>query len=762
LKKRTDFVALTFVTLLFSYAVAIGTTFNGILTPEFHIPTLIMIALIVVVWLLVHWRHGWVWHRTPLDGVMVLWVLAFGLSLFANLESWRRIAIGLWYVSAYIGVWYILHDVIANEGISRETFVDGLLICGVVVLIFGFVQSRDWFTTSLPLMFSRLIPFNLPRPVSTLGNPNALANFLIVLIPFALVRAAAARLPVGRIIMGIYTLLALFLLLLTYSRGAWIGMVAGLGIWGVLWWARHDMLSRQALSVWWTKRRLLARILVVSASLAGIIATLLVLVVFLQSFREYGRSTDLRSEIYRTAITMFTEKPLTGYGLFTFGRGLARLQSVPPTTAHSHAHDVPLHVAAELGLVGLVALAATLVVMVQAARHNWRAMSQRQRVTFSAAVAAVVAFAVHQLTDIPATTPAVALAGLLALALMMTWVNPVPLVSPFRRRGHPFALAGLWVILLITGFWSSQIYTAYANALFYAVNTNDFRGAAVRMQSAIDADPSLNIHYKEQGFLLGLAASEGDKSAAREAIAVYKRFIAGEPDYAIVWANMASLQWGLGERDAGFESMRRAVTLAPESWQLAVNLGNYATELGETEVAQQAYEQAVTLFPDITLLPELEQFWRDDLNLSIPAQVVTLLDSGQVDEAAQVVAENPLPEYTSKYVIDVLLALAQDNRVEAENALAIAEEVIMNEADRQWLHIGRAGLARFDGDDEVAQSELDAVRELLKRGTFEGDFVEGINVALAQFLRNGFPRQFLPQVYYPVDDPVLLYLLNNT
>jgi O-antigen ligase len=51
------------------------------------------------------------------------------------------------------------------------------------------------------------------------------------------------------------------------------------------------------------------------------------LLVLLQSLSAAGRTADLRTYIYDAAITMFTEKPVTGYGLFTFGRGLMRLAS---------------------------------------------------------------------------------------------------------------------------------------------------------------------------------------------------------------------------------------------------------------------------------------------------------------------------------------------------------------------------------------------------------------------------------------------------
>jgi putative inorganic carbon (hco3(-)) transporter len=760
--KRGDFIALIVVTLLFNYAIAIGTNFNGILNPDFHTLTLVLTGLTAASWLLLHWHRGWVWHRTPLDVVMLLWIAAFGLSLVANLEVWRRIAIGLWYVTAYIGVWYMLHDLIANNGLSRDTLVDGLLICGLVVLIFGFIQSRDWFTTSLPLMLSGRMPFGLPRPVSTFGNANTLANFLVVLIPFALTRAVSARLLFGRIVMGIYSLLALLLLFLTYSRGGWLGMAAGLFVWAVLLLAQRNMLSFKGLAVWWGRQKSRSRIITLAASALSVVVTLAVLTIFLSSLNAAGRTTDLRTYIYDTAITMFSEKPLTGHGLFTFGRGLARLQSVPPTTPHSHAHNAPLHIAAEMGIVGLLPLFATLGVMVWGAWRNWRDMSSRQRLILSAATGAVVAFAVHQLTDVPATTPAIVLAGLVALVLLLTPVNLIPLASHFRRISHSLLMVGLWIVLLISGLWSSQIYAQYINVLHYAVDTNDFRGAASQMQPVIAADPDLSLTYKEQGLLLGLAANEGDQQAAPEGIAAYQQFLALDPNYAIVWANMAALQWQLDERDVAFESMEQAVKLAPESWQFAIGLGLYADMLANTEVAQTAYQQALTVFPDSVLLPELEAFRSDNLELTIPARVVLSLSEGKIDEAGRMWSDNLQPGTSSKYVIDALVALAQDDRSGAQTALIVAEEVAVSDTDWAWLYVGRARLARFNGENYVADGELEMARQQLVRDPFDADFVYGINIALAQFLRNGFSRTFLPQVYYPVDDPILLYLIENT
>jgi len=762
LVKRGDFFALIVVTILFNYAVAIGTTFNGILTPDFHTPTLVLTGLIAAAWLLLHWRRGWVWHRTPLDGVMVVWVAAFSLSLLANLDAWRRIAIGLWYVTAYIGVWYMLHDLIANEGVSRETLVDGLLICGIVVLIFGFVQSREWVLNTLPQIQQGLITFVLPRPVSTLGNTNLLSSFLTVLIPFIFARVVAARVVFSRMMLSLYAVLALFLMFLTFSRGAWLGLGVGLFAWGLLTLSQRGLLSIVALRVWWAARGRLLKVVISGVLLTSLLSILIVAFLFIQSFQQPGRTAGLRTNIYSAAVTLFTEKPLVGYGLFTFGRGLARMQSMPPEVPHSHAHNAVLHIGAELGITGLVALLATLVVMSLTGRHNWKASTSRQRGILAAAIGAVMAFAVHHLTDVPATEPAIALTGLVALALMLTPPQPQPLTSTIRRIEHPIAMAGLWLALLASGFWSSQIYKEYLTHLIYGIQTNDFRGSAERLQSVIVADPALTIYPMQQGFMWGMAANEGDMDAAQQAVNVYERFVAAEPNYAIVWANLGALYQQIGALDKAVSAMQQAAMLAPESWQIAVNLGNYETATGDTASAQAAYDQAVRIEPDIILMPDLPELSAANADLSPPAQVALLLQSGDLDQTEQVWKDYvPSLRNSSQPVIDTLLALARGDRDAAEAALAKAERAIQSETDEIWVHLGRARLARFDGDDDVATTELATIRDMLKRGLFEGDFSNSL-IGYVQFLMNILPRDFLPQVYYPVDDPVLIYLVENT
>ena len=740
--------------LLFCYVLALGGTFNGLTEPQFRFVSLGLLAVVFGLWLFVHWRHGWTWHRTPLDAVFILWGVAFGLSLLANMDVWRRIAIGLWFVGLYAGVWYLLHDALANRGIRRDMLVDGLLFGGVVVLFFGYWQTYSW------LLATDLSGgFTLPRPVSVLGNANTLAAFLVVVLPFALGRLAVVRSRLARIALGLYTLATGGLLFLTFSRGGWIGAGAGLVTWFGLLLAQHDLLSWRNLRGWWTRQQGVVR----AAVILGVGLVLMAGVggggILVRSLSTEGRDIGLRTYLYEAALNQFAERPLTGYGLFTFGRHLTRFASMPEETPHSHAHNAPLHIAAELGLAGLIALAVTLVVLAGVMRRNFRETQGRDRMVTASAFGAVVGFGVHHLLDTPAMMPTIALVGLVALVLASVPAAPVPLVARWRVMGHPLAMAGLPILLLATGLWSSSVYDIYSQALVLAHDSEDYRGAAGAMQIAIDREPVTSLYRAQQAFLLGMAYSEGDLHAGLEALEAYERVVAQEPYFVPYRANLAALLWNYERQQAGLDMLQTATDLASESWQLQYGVGLYAEALGLEDAARVAYEQALTANPDADLHPDWGQTaLQTEISSAFEArmplgQVAVLLADGRADEALALwEAKLRRQNLTSHAVVRALIALEQGERDIAVDWLARAERAQTVDDREAWLQLGAARLARFDGRGEQ-------VEVALERGALDADWVDGVNVANAQFLRRGIARQFLPQVYYPTMSPVLAYLL---
>ena len=166
-------------------------------------------------------------------------------------------------MGVYIGAWYLLQDIFANRGLRREWLVDALLIAGVPVVFVGYAQVEVALTGGLPL----------PRPVGTLGNANALAAFLVMLIPFALGAFAAAKSPGARTARAFYGVMALALLMLSFSRGGWIGTGVALAVWVDLrfpvrriWTALPRAASKSVLIVERLQRRLVVAFVLVDVA----------------------------------------------------------------------------------------------------------------------------------------------------------------------------------------------------------------------------------------------------------------------------------------------------------------------------------------------------------------------------------------------------------------------------------------------------------------------------------------------------------------
>jgi hypothetical protein len=90
-----------------------------------------------------------------------------------------------------------------------------------------------------------------------------------------------------------------------------------------------------------------------------------------------------------------------------------------------------------------------------------------------------------------------------------------------------------------------------------------------------------------------------------------------------------------------------------------------------------------------------------------------------------------------------------------------AQLLVEDDEDRAWIDLGRADIARRVGDNSMFLSELQAARDLIAPDLLEEDYQFGTNIAHFQFLRFTIPRQFLPQVFYPTADPLLLRFLDE-
>src|SRR5438876_3505461 len=203
---------------------------------EFVLPKLLLARLLIavsVVLLLVRWiRQGTItWKRTPLDLPLLAFIGSAALStvfainrsvaIFGTYDRWE----GLLTIVTYGLVFWLTVQLLSGEsdarGLTWSLLLSGYLIAAIAILQSAFgLFGGGYFTTAN----------NVIRPDVTLANPDFLGIFLAMLLPVAFAKLVSRR-PISTKVLAANLVVVLLLgLLATFTRAAWIGAVAGVGV----------------------------------------------------------------------------------------------------------------------------------------------------------------------------------------------------------------------------------------------------------------------------------------------------------------------------------------------------------------------------------------------------------------------------------------------------------------------------------------------------------------------------------------------------
>ena len=331
-------------------------------------------------------------------------------GLILGLSVWRFLVLGV------------------NDRTQLGWATAGYIAAGSAFVLVG-VLSADWLlkeTARVPFVQS-LLPGERYGPVLAIGgfsiHPNQLAGTITLLLPLLvalLVDSPYKQLANGRLIRAglLLTAVALGLaLLLTQSRGGWFGVAGGLGVLLLLW----SLLLAPTPARRWLRLGL---------GLAVLGAVVLLLVTGPQALTELWlappRETAVgsldtltfRRELWPWAATAIADFPLTGTGLGSFRTVAVRLypSPIPPDFDLGHAHNVFLQVALDIGVPGLIAYLALLMVSFAA---GWQVAKRDRRLRGLSLglLASLAAFHLFGLADAIAlgAKPAVLLWGIIGL-----------------------------------------------------------------------------------------------------------------------------------------------------------------------------------------------------------------------------------------------------------------------------------------------------------------------------------------------------------
>jgi len=322
---------------------------------------------------------------------------------------------GLVKLVSYLGVYALMQEVLSAAPLWWDRIVASLLGGSLVTSVIGLRQLYADTSELAGWVDPTSVAAGTVRIYSTLDNPNLLAGYLLPILPLALVAVLRWRQPARRLFALAALALGLAALVLTYSRSAWMGLVAAAAVVVVL-------LAIQQTRRWPPLWRRLVPVLV----LVGGAALLAVLVLQVEPLRVRvlsllaGRgdsSNNFRINVWLAALDMIQARPWLGIGPGNDAfNQIYPLYQQPRFNALS-AYSIPLELAVEAGLPGLLAGIGLVLASLRRGVMIWR-RNGAMALPALGVLAVIAGLGVQGLTDTIFFRPEVQLSGWFCLATL--------------------------------------------------------------------------------------------------------------------------------------------------------------------------------------------------------------------------------------------------------------------------------------------------------------------------------------------------------
>ncbi len=338
------------------------------------------IVLTVVVFALETWRgHLALQWRTAFTIPALLFILAGAISVLVAPS--RTAGLGLYraYIIEPIAFAFVLMHAVTTWRRALAV-LSGFGVAGIVVglansiLVIAALRAHTYDVTQTP-------------PVVIYTTANALALFLGPLIAVAASLFLHGTSRELRICSGVFLLVAVPSMLLSFSRGGYLAMAA----------------VAVGLALSHRRRWLLLAGLVIAGGLVSAIPPIFHRISI--EFQNVGGTTFFgragRLELWSATLNMLSHYPIFGAGLSGFAERIGPYWNANHPERFIDPHNIVLNFWVETGLLGVFAFAWLLVVVFRISWQGWRKSDSDWRPIFLGVLLAMVAIVVHGLVDVP-------------------------------------------------------------------------------------------------------------------------------------------------------------------------------------------------------------------------------------------------------------------------------------------------------------------------------------------------------------------------
>lgn len=285
-------------------------------------------------------------------------------------------------------IFALIYFVIVNMIRSQEMIIKSiacLMVSGFLTAAYGIYQN--YFGTANTTwqdveMFTEITG----RVVSTFENPNVLAEYLILVIPFGIIAFFTMKKTSSKLTSMGYTLCTLLCLVYTWSRGSWLGFIFSSAILFII-------LYKRAVAVY------------IGALFTIPFLPFVLPDTIVQRFLSIGNLAD-SSTSYRVSIWIASFKMIKNFILSGIGVGLEAFKMVYPEYSLAgiesapHSHSLYLQICVESGILGLLMLILIIFFFLQYCFTGILKTSEKYLKLFiSAGMCATIGFLLNGFTD---------------------------------------------------------------------------------------------------------------------------------------------------------------------------------------------------------------------------------------------------------------------------------------------------------------------------------------------------------------------------
>ncbi|NET02714.1 MAG: putative bicarbonate transporter, IctB family [Sphaerospermopsis sp. SIO1G2] len=361
---------------------------------------------------------------TPIHFLVLLyWLVAAAATALSPVKSAALKDLAV--LSLYILLFFVCARLLRFSRLRSWIITVYLHVC----LVVGVYGIRQWFfgAKALATWVDPESPLaKTTRVYSYLGNPNLLAGYLITAVALSAVAIFAWQGWMKKALATTMFVVNTVCLVLTFSRGGWIGLVAALLAAAILlvYWLSVDF------PPFWRTWSLV----IMAVSLIGV---LLLAIVFVEPVRlrvmsifadRQDSSNNFRRNVWDAVFKMIGDRPIIGIGPGhnSFNQ-IYPLYQQPKYTALS-AYSIFLEVAVEMGFVGLGCFLWLILVTFNTAfvqMQRLRELRNPEGLWIIGAIAALLGMLAHGLVDTVWYRPAINTLWWLMVALVASYWKPI-------------------------------------------------------------------------------------------------------------------------------------------------------------------------------------------------------------------------------------------------------------------------------------------------------------------------------------------------